>query len=48
MPELGKYATEVLLAYAGSIVILAGLLVLILRRGARVLEQLRRMEEGRK
>ncbi len=48
MPELGKYATEVLLAYAGSIVILAGLLVLILRRGARVREQLRRMEEGRK
>lgn len=45
MPELGKYAAEVLLAYAGSIVILAGLLLVILRRGARVRERLRQMEE---
>ncbi|SIN96468.1 heme exporter protein CcmD [Vannielia litorea] len=48
MPELGKYAAEVLLAYAGSIAILAGLLWLSLRRGAQVRERLRRMEEERK
>ncbi|MBS8228952.1 heme exporter protein CcmD [Vannielia litorea] len=48
MPELGKYAAEVLLAYAGSIAILAGLLIVTLRRGAKVRARLRQMEEGRK
>ena len=36
MPELGKYATEVLSAYAGSAVLLAGLVVLSLWKSARV------------
>ncbi|MCO6382271.1 MAG: heme exporter protein CcmD [Vannielia sp.] len=49
MPELGKYATEVLVAYGGSIAILAALLWVTIRRGAKVRAQLRRMErEGRK
>ncbi len=33
MPELGKYAVEVLSAYAASLVLLAALVVLTLRRG---------------
>ncbi|QDC09914.1 heme exporter protein CcmD [Oceanicola sp. D3] len=48
MPELGKYAAEVLIAYAGSIAILVGLLVVTIRRGAKVRARLRQMEESRK
>lgn len=48
MPDLGKYFAEVMLAYAGSIVILAALLVMTIRRGAKVRELLRRMEEERR
>ncbi len=33
MPDLGKYAVEVLSAYAASLALLAGLVVLTLRRG---------------
>lgn len=33
MPDLGKYAVEVLSAYAASLILLAGLVVLTLRRG---------------
>ena len=33
MPDLGKYAVEVLSAYAASLSILAGLIILTLRRG---------------
>ena len=33
MPELGKYATEVLSAYGASLLLLGGLLALSLRRG---------------
>ncbi|NNE54007.1 MAG: heme exporter protein CcmD [Sulfitobacter sp.] len=33
MPELGKYAVEVLSAYAASLVLLAALILLTLRRG---------------
>ncbi len=33
MPDLGKYAFEVLSAYAASLALLGGLLVLTLRRG---------------
>lgn len=32
MPELGKYAAEVLSAYAVSLVLLAGLVVVVLMR----------------
>lgn len=35
MPELGKYAAEVLSAYAASLVLLAVLIGWILRRGRR-------------
>jgi len=45
MPELGKYAAEVLLAYAGSIAIIAVLLVVTIRRGAQVRARLKAMEE---
>lgn len=33
MPDLGKYAAEVLSAYAVSLLLLAGFVVLTLRRG---------------
>ena len=33
MPELGKYAVEVLSAYAASLVLLVGLLLVTLHRG---------------
>ncbi len=40
MPELGKYAAEVLSAYAASIVLLAALVGLTLRRGRRAQAEL--------
>ncbi|MEP3675411.1 heme exporter protein CcmD [Sulfitobacter sp.] len=45
MPELGKYATEVLGAYVLSLVLLAGLVVLTLRRGGKARAALRKIEE---
>ncbi|MBY6047106.1 heme exporter protein CcmD [Vannielia litorea] len=48
MPELGKYAGEVLAAYGGSIAILGGLVWLSIRNGAKVRARLRAMEEARK
>ncbi|WP_420003079.1 heme exporter protein CcmD [Arenibacterium sp. LLYu02] len=45
MPDLGKYADTVLSAYGVSILLLAGLLVLTLRRGAKVRAQLKEVEE---
>ena len=44
MPELGKYATEVLAAYGVSLLLLAALLLLTLRRGRRVRAELERIE----
>ena len=44
MPELGKYAVEVLSAYAVSLVILAGLVLLTLRRGRAARTALARAE----
>ncbi|MDF1873431.1 heme exporter protein CcmD [Vannielia sp.] len=44
MPELGKYATEVLLAYAGAIAVLAGLIAVTIAQGRAVRDRLRRME----
>lgn len=44
LPELGKYATEVLSAYAASLVLLALLVVLTLRRGRRARADLRAAE----
>lgn len=45
MPELGKYAVEVLSAYAGSAVLLAALVVLSLWKSARVRRALAEAEE---
>lgn len=35
MPDLGKYATEVLSAYGVTLLLIAGLIWLSLRRGAK-------------
>ena len=45
MPDLGKYADTVLSAYGVSFLLLVGLLVLTLRRGAKVRSQLKDVEE---
>ncbi len=45
MPELGKYAAEVLSAYGASLLLLAGLLVVTLRRGQRARAALRQIEK---
>lgn len=47
MPDLGKYAFEVLSAYAVSFGLLAGLLALVVMRGARVKRELREIEMRR-
>ena len=44
MPDLGKYATDVLLAYAGSIVVLVAIVVLSLVQAARAR---RKLDEAR-
>lgn len=44
VPELGKYAVEVLSAYGVSLVLLAGLLLLTLRRGRRARAALEQVE----
>jgi heme exporter protein D len=44
MPELGKYATEVLAAYGASLTLLAGLVLLTLRKGRRARAELARIE----
>jgi len=46
MPDLGKYAVEVLSAYGASLVILAGIVLISLRRYGRVKAALERMERG--
>jgi heme exporter protein D len=45
MPNLGTYAFEVLSSYAATLVLIAGLLIVTLRRGMRARDALRRMEE---
>jgi heme exporter protein D len=47
MPDLGKYALEVMLAYGASLVLLAGLVWASIRRGARVRAQLHAIEARR-
>nr|WP_025056519.1 heme exporter protein CcmD [Sulfitobacter noctilucicola] len=44
MPELGKYAVEVLSAYAVSLTLLAGLVWLSLRRGKAARAALKAVE----
>jgi heme exporter protein D len=48
MPDLGRYAAEVLSAYAVSLVILALLVGAIWWRGARIRRQLGELESRRK
>lgn len=48
MPDLGKYATEVLLAYGVSLALLAVLVLLTLARGRKVRAELRAFEAARK
>ncbi|MEX5729323.1 heme exporter protein D [Rhodovulum iodosum] len=48
MPELGKYAAAVLSSYGISLVLMIGLVVLSLMRGARVRRQLDEVEARRK
>ncbi|SLN42003.1 Heme exporter protein D (CcmD) [Pseudoruegeria aquimaris] len=45
MPELGKYATEVLSAYAVSLIILVLFVLASLWRARRVRNELRKVEE---
>lgn len=47
MPDLGKYAVEVMSAYGVSLLLLAGLVALSLWRAARVRAELRRIEARR-
>lgn len=44
MPDLGKYADTVLSAYAASLVLLVGLVVLTLWQGARMKRALEEVE----
>jgi heme exporter protein D len=44
MPDLGKYADAVLSSYAVSIILIVGLVVLSLRRSAKVQKQLAEVE----
>ena len=44
IPDLGKYAVEVLSAYAASLALLAMLVLLTLRRGRRVRAELDAIE----
>jgi len=45
MPDLGKYATEVLTSYAATLVLIAVLLVLTVWRGLKARAALRAAEE---
>ena len=46
MPELGDYAVYVLSSYAASILLLAGIVGLSVRRSRRVKRELERIERG--
>lgn len=46
MPELGKYAAEVLAAYAVTLVLLAGLIGISLRRYRQMARALEEVERG--
>ncbi|MFV1464878.1 MULTISPECIES: heme exporter protein CcmD [unclassified Phaeobacter] len=45
MPDLGKYAVEVLSSYGASLVLLAGLLVITFARGRRIRREMQAMEQ---
>lgn len=44
MPELGKYADAVLSSYAISIILIVGLVIISLKRSAKVQKQLAAIE----
>ena len=48
MPDLGKYAPEVLLAYGVTLVLIAGLVLYVWRRSVRIRNALRAVEERQK
>jgi len=48
MPDLGRYAVEVLSAYAGTLLLLAALIAGSIWKARRVLRQLREAEARRK
>ena len=48
MPELGRYAAEVALAYAGTLALLAGVVVLSVHRARRVKRSLDEAEARRR
>ena len=48
MPDLGQYAVEVLLAYAGSILLLIALIVATILRAKQVRRQLEDVEARRR
>ena len=45
MPDLGKYATEVLSAYGVTLLLMAGLVLLSLRRGRKARAALQSIEQ---
>ncbi|TRD20786.1 heme exporter protein CcmD [Palleronia caenipelagi] len=47
MPDLGKYALEVALAYGATGVLLAALVMMSIRRAARMRRELDRVEARR-
>lgn len=47
IPDLGKYAVEVLSAYGVTIALLLGITGLSVRRWRRVREEMERVERGR-
>ncbi|MCH2249608.1 MAG: heme exporter protein CcmD [Cognatishimia sp.] len=47
MPELGKYAGEVLSSYAASLLLLAGLVIVSLRASRKAKAALEALEKGR-
>jgi len=47
MPDLGRYATEVLSAYAGTLILLALLIASSVWKARKVLRQLREAEARR-
>ncbi|SEK17562.1 heme exporter protein CcmD [Pacificibacter marinus] len=48
MPDLGKYASDVLAAYGITFVLLGGLIILSLRKSAKIKKRLKSAEERRK
>jgi len=46
LPDLGKYAFEVLSAYAVSLVLIAAIVGLSVRRSRRIKAALKRLEDG--